>query len=230
MVLDLPPSVADDWRRLGSRTDERSLSLATVTAETTVFEHRPTADALDQLRADGEIPARSLFTVDLSISPSLSLVGLSPDNALDKAAPKVREQFVDTLEDDGITVRGERASEYIDRPDGTVGHLTVLEVAYPTGSAGSAGQAGESDATGSETAADEAAAAERPAIDAEAHAAVWPDDDAYVMAGGLLPLEAPDADLLGAALDVDPDRDREIVVDVFRRLELGSAADDAGST
>jgi len=69
MALDLPPLVADDWRRLGDRTDERSLSLATVTAETTVFEHRPTADALERLRSGGDVPARSLFTVDLQITP-----------------------------------------------------------------------------------------------------------------------------------------------------------------
>ncbi|WP_222916920.1 hypothetical protein [Natrinema sp. SYSU A 869] len=214
MTIDLPPAVADDWRRLGSRTDERSLSLATVTAETTVFEHRPTADALERLRADGDIPARSLFTVDLDISPSLSTIGLSSADALEMAAPKAREQFVDTVEDDGIEVGAERANEYIDRPDGSVGHLSVLEVAYPTDS-GAAADGGEGPDGEPET------------IDAEAHVAVWPAADTYVMAGGILPLEAPDdADLLAAALDVDPARDREAIVDVFRGLELEDAADD----
>ncbi|MBZ6494143.1 hypothetical protein [Natrinema longum] len=216
MAIDLPPAVADDWRRLGGRTDERSLSLATVTAETTVFEHRPTADALKRLRADGDVPARSLFTVDLAISPSLSAIGLDPGDALELAAPKAREVFVETVEDDGIAVGGERASEFIDRPDGAVGHLTVLEVAYPTDGA-TATDGGTSDDTGDESA----------TIDAEAHVAVWPAADAYAMAGGIVPLEAPDdADLLAAALDVDPTRDREAIVDLFRGLDLEPASDD----
>lgn len=221
MTIDLPPAVADDWRRRVSRTDERSLSLATVTAETTVFEHLPTADALERLREDGDIPARSLFTVDLRISPSLSILGLSPGDALEKAAPKAREQFVETVEDDGIDVGDERTTEYIDRPDGSIGHLTVFEVAYPTDS-GTAADGGESTDDGDGTATDAAT------IDAEAHVAVWPAADAYVMAGGILPLEAPDgADLLAAALDVDPARDREAIVDLFRGLELGAPTDDS---
>ncbi|SER17990.1 hypothetical protein [Natrinema salaciae] len=216
MAIDLPPAVVDDWRRLDRRTDERTLSLATVTAETTIFEHRPTAEALERLRADGDIPARSLFTVALDISPSLSAIGLSPADALEMAAPKAREGFVETVEDDGIAVGEKRASEYIDRPDGSVGHLTVFEVAYPTDSGTATGAAS----------ADGGDDVEDAAIDAEAHVAVWPAADAYVLAGGLLPLETPDSDLLAAALDVDPARDREAIVDVFRGLELESGTDD----
>ncbi|QCW03124.1 hypothetical protein [Natrinema pallidum] len=210
MPIDLPPAVADDWRRLGSRTDERSLSLATVTAETAVFEHRPTADALERLRGGRDVPVRSLFTVALDISPSLSTIGLSAADALDVAAPKAREQFVDTVADDGIEVGAERATEYIDRPDGAVGHLSVLEAAYPIEAAVDGAAVGDGTAT----------------IDAEAHVAVWPTADTYVMAGGLLPLEGPaDAALLAAALDVDPARDREAIVDLFRGLELEDATD-----
>jgi|GEM_PF-508041 hypothetical protein len=234
MALDLPPLVADDWRRLGDRTDERSLSLATVTAETTVFEHRPTADALERLRSGGDVPARSLFTVDLQITPSLSTIGLEPAAALEMAAPKAREQFVDTIEDDGIAVGAERASEYIDRPDGAIGHLTVLEVAYPTDSDASVTDDAEAVADDGERADGGDATGETPTtatIDAEAHVAVWPAADAYVMAGGVLPLESPDgADLLAAALDVDPARDREAIVDLFRGLDLEGAADDDGTT
>ncbi len=210
MPIDLPPAVADDWRRLGSRTDERSLSLATVTAETAVFEHQPTADALEQLRGGRDIPVRSLFTVALDISPSLSTIGLSAADALDVAAPKAREQFVDTVADDGIAIGAERATEYIDRPDGAVGHLSVLDVAYPIDAAVDGVTVDDGTAT----------------IDAEAHVAVWPTADTYVLAGGLLPLEGPaDAALLAAALDVDPARDRETIVDLFRGLELEDAAD-----
>ncbi|RZH68135.1 hypothetical protein [Natrinema altunense] len=210
MPIDLPSAVADDWCRLGSRTDERSLSLATVTAETAVFEHQPTADALEQLRGGRDIPVRSLFTVALDISPSLSTIGLSAADALDVAAPKAREQFVDTVADDGIAIGAERATEYIDRPDGAVGHLSVLDVAYPIDAAVDGATVGDGTAT----------------IDAEAHVAVWPTADTYVLAGGLLPLEGPaDAALLAAALDVDPARDRETIVDLFRGLELEDAAD-----
>jgi len=47
----------------------------------------------------------------------------------------------------------------------------------------------------------------------------------------VLPLESPDgADLLAAALDVDPARDREAIVDLFRGLDLEGAADDDGTT
>ncbi|QLG49245.1 hypothetical protein [Natrinema halophilum] len=211
MAIDLPPAVADDWQRVGRRTDDRTLSLATITTETAVFEHQPTADALERLRSVGDVPVRSLFTVDVRISPSLETIGLSAADALEVAAPNARDQFVDTIEDDEIAVRGERTSEHIDRPDGAVGHLSVLETAYPIDTTNT-----------SDTV--EAAGADA-SIDAEAHVAIWPADDAYVLAGGLLPLEGPDgADLLAAALDVDPARDREAIVDLFRGLDLGAPA------
>ncbi|OAQ52275.1 hypothetical protein HTG_11680 [Natrinema mahii] len=212
MAIDLPPAVADDWHHVGGRTDDRSLSLATITAETAVFEHRPTADALERLRADGDVPARSLFTVALAISPSLSAIGLDPGDALELAAPKARDGVVETLADDGIDVGAERANEYIDRPDGAIGHLTVLEAAYPVDST---------------AAADGGSPDDDPAtIDAEVHVAVWPDGESYTLAGGLLPLEAAGSDLLAAALDVDPARDREAIVDLFRGLDLESTGDD----
>ncbi|WP_455447886.1 hypothetical protein [Natrinema thermotolerans] len=207
MAIDLPPAVADDWHHVGGRTDDRSLSLATITAETAVFRHRPTADALERLRADGSVPARSLFTVDLAISPSLSAIGLDPGDALELAAPKARDGVVETLADDRIEVGAERANEYIDRPDGAIGHLTVLEAAYPI----DANAATDDDSA---------------TIDAEVHAAVWPDGESYTLAGGLLPLEAPESDLLAAALDVDPARDREAIVDLFRGLDLEASDGD----
>ncbi|TMT87599.1 hypothetical protein E2L06_13800 [Haloterrigena sp. H1] len=209
MTIDLPAAVADDWRQLGTQTEKRRLSLMTITAETTVFEHRPTADALERLRASGSIPARSLFLIELQLNPSLSTMGLSPSDALGMAAPKARKGFVETIEDDGIIVGDERTSEHIDRPDGTVGHLTVFEAGYPVDA---------------DSAADDADAA---TIGAEAHIAIWPAADTYVMAGGLVPLEAPDEPAtLEAALDIDPARDREAIVDLFRGLELEAADDD----
>lgn len=212
MTIDLPAAVADDWQRLGTQTEKRRLSLMTITAETSVFEHRPTADALERLRASGSIPARSLFLIELQLNPSLSTMGLSPSDALGMAAPKARTGFVETIEDDGIIVGDERTSEHIDRPDGTVGHLTVFEADYPV----DAGSAADDD--------DDADAA---TIDAEAHIAIWPAADTYVMAGGLVPLEAPDEPAtLEAALDIDPARDREAIVDLFRGLELEATDED----
>ncbi|ELZ22063.1 hypothetical protein [Natrinema limicola] len=212
MTIDLPAAVADDWQRLGTQTEKRRLSLMTITAETSVFEHRPTADALERLRASGSIPARSLFLIELQLNPSLSTMGLSPSDALGMAAPKARTGFVETIEDDGIIVGDERTSEHIDRPDGTVGHLTVFEADYPV----DAGSAADDD--------DDADAA---TIDAEAHIAIWPAADTYVMAGGLVPLEAPDDPAtLEAALDIDPARDREAIVDLFRGLELEATDED----
>jgi len=166
--------------------------------------------------------------------PPLSTIGLEPAAALEDGGPEAREQFVDTIEDDGIAVGAERASEYIDRPDGAIGHLTVLEVAYPTDSDASVTDDAEAVADDGERADGGDATGETPTtatIDAEAHVAVWPAADAYVMAGRVLPLESPDgADLLAAALDVDPARDREAIVDLFRGLDLEGAADDDGTT
>ncbi|MFA9417036.1 hypothetical protein [Natrinema sp. HArc-T2] len=211
MTIDLPPAVADDWRQLGTQTENRRLALMTITAETTVFEHQPTADALEQLHTDGSIPARSLFLIELELDPPLSTMGLSPSDALGMAAPKARNGFVETIEDDGILVGDERASEHIDRPDGTVGHLTVFEAAYPIDDAAADNDDGD----------DEAAT-----IDAEAHVAIWPAADTYVMAGGLVPLEAPDEPAtLEAALDINPARDREAIVDLFRGLKLEATED-----
>ena len=213
MTIDLPAAVADDWRRLGTQTEKRRLSLMTITAETTVFEHRPTADALEQLHTSGSIPARSLFLIELQLNPSLSTMGVSPSGALGMAAPKARTGFVETIEDDGIIVGDERTSEHIDRPDGTVGHLTVFEASYPID--------GDSEPDGND------ADAEAATVDAEAHIAIWPAAETYVMAGGLVPLEAPDEPAtLEAALDIDPARDREAIVDLFRGLDLEATDED----
>lgn len=204
MTTDLPASVRDDWRRVGDRTTESRLALVTVRAETTVYEHVPTAEALAALRDGGEIPARSLFTVETAFDPPLSAVGLSPDDAMEMAAPKATAQFVDTLEDDGIAVGEARFDESVERPDGTVARLSVHAATYPVdGSRGAEAGAGAPPLPSS--------------IDAEAHVAVWPTTDAFAMAGGVLPLEAP-AGLEG--LDVDAERDRTTVLDVVRRVSL----------
>lgn len=216
MATDLPRAIRDDWRRVGDRTSERRIALVSVTAETTVYEHAPTADALATLRDGGQIPVRSLFTVETTFSPSLSAVGLSPAGAMETAAPKAKAQFVETLEDDGIAVGDERFDEPVERPDGTVARLSVRGATYPIDPA--VGAAAASDAAADEGTGDPTDGGR--SIDAEAYVAVWPTADAYAMAGGLLPLEAP----AGVDLDVDPERDRTTVLDFVRHVSLERTA------
>ncbi|ELY53259.1 hypothetical protein [Natronolimnohabitans innermongolicus] len=235
MTANLPESLADSWRAKGNRTGESSVLLASITAETTVFEPTDPADGLEAA-AGSEIPVRSLFTVDLSISPSLSSLGIDPDSALEKAAPKARSQFVDTLESEGLRVDETRNTLEFEAANGNEGVWFVFDVAYPLATA-----VDEADDTG----ADENESAEPPRIDAEGHIAVWPLESTLGMAGGVLPLEGLDAASVGAvdgaagadetpvanggvpaadddvvpAFDVDPERDRETIASLVRTIE-----------
>lgn len=197
MTSALPESVAGTWQRAGTRTGESSVLLTSITAETTVYE--PAETALSEL-GSSDIPVRSLFTVDMRFSPSLSSVGVSPASVLSKAAPKARSQFVDLVEDDGLVVEDTRETLSFERPDGTEGRWYVLDATYPL-------------SPDLET--------DRESLAAEANVAIWPTEDAYGMAGGTLPLEA----LAGfEALEVDPERDRETIASLIRSVDP-----DAGS-
>ncbi|QSX00163.1 hypothetical protein [Haloterrigena alkaliphila] len=205
MTFDLPASVADSWRALGTRTGETSVVLASITAETTVYEPIEGADELAAVGAS-EIPARSLFAVDVTVSPSLSSLGMAPESVFEKAAPKAKSQFVDTLESEGLTVEGTRETLEFEASNGETGSWYVFDVAYPV-------DPEVTDGT------------ER--IDAEAHAAVWPTETTFGMAGGVLPLE--DGVDTGAAdsettpedgLDVDPERDRETIAELIRTIDF----------
>ena len=220
MTFDLPASVADSWRPLGTRTGETSVALASITAETTVYEPLEGSDELDAVGAS-DIPARSLFVVDISVTPSLSTLGMSPESVFEKAAPKAKSQFVDTLEDEGLVVEGTRESHEFEATNGSAGTWFVFDVAYPV---------------------DSAAADGTDEIDAEAHAAVWPTETSYAVAGGVLPLEGVDGDGAETAatnggelddpFDVDPDRDRETIAELIRTIDLeddGSSESDSES-
>ena len=206
MTVHLPESLAGSWRVVGSRTGESSVVLASITAETTVYEPVDPADGLAALDAN-DVPVRSLFTVDLSISPSLATLGVDPESILSTAAPKAREQFTATLEDASITVEELRNSLEFEASNGTAGVWSVLDVGYP---------------------ADLEAAVER--IDAEAHVAVWPLESTFGMAGGVVPLEEladeGAAAAGGAGLDVDPERDRETIAELIRTIDLADDAED----
>lgn len=201
--LVLPASIRDAWRPLGTRTEERRIALAAVVAETTLYEHVATATALDGLRGS-DVPVRSLFAIDLSFRPSLSSLGVSPAAALPMAAPQAERQFVESVEDDGLVVDGERSSERFERADGAAGRRYVLDVSYPL-----------DPADGGDTA----------WLDAETHVAVWPTDRAYRMAGGTFPLADADGVAGAEGLVAAPERDRETVLDVVRTVELADDGD-----
>jgi hypothetical protein len=198
MTSALPDSVAGTWRSVGTRTGSTNVLVTTVTAETTVYEPAE-AIVLNDLGAS-EIPIRSLFTVDLSFSPSLSTFGTSPKAVFSTAAPKAKRQFLGVIEDEGVVVEDTRETLSFERPDGTAGKWYVLDVSYPL-------------APGLET--------ECSTLDAETNVAIWPTDDAYGMAGGTLPLELPDdvADALGGSIEIDPERDRETIASLIRTFE-----------
>ena len=204
MTFDLPEAVADSWRPLGTRTGETSAMLASITAETTVYERITPAAGVDALEAS-DIPARSLFVVDVTVSPSPDDLGLSTTSVFSKAAPKAKDQFIDTLESEGLAVDGTRNSLEFEASNGTEGSWYVLDVGYPV------------DAETDE---------ETERIDAEAHIAVWPLESTFGMAGGVLPLEdgvrteGGNSPTPGGELDVDPERDRETIAQLIRTIDF----------
>ncbi|WP_049921665.1 hypothetical protein [Halopiger djelfimassiliensis] len=199
MTTDLPDSLAETWQPLGTRTGETSVLVASITAETTLY--GPTEPEIRADRGESAIPPRSLFAVDLDVSPSLSSIGISPDSVLSKAAPEAKSQFVETIEGEGLAVENTRETHEFEAQNGTAGIWYVLEASYPIDSG---------DGT--------------PRIATEAHVAVWPTETSYGVAGGTVPLETPDA--AGGSnedgLAVDPERDRETIATLVRTVDLGT--------
>ncbi|GAB3676129.1 hypothetical protein [Halopiger thermotolerans] len=190
MTADLPSSLADAWRPAGTKTGESSVMVASITAETTLYEPlEPTALAD---RAASAIPLRSLFVVDLSVSPSLSTIGVSPSAVFEKAAPKAKNQFVDTVEDEGLVVEDTRDTLEFEAPNGEAGKWYVLDVSYPL----------EGD----------------DRIAAEANVAVWPTEANFGVAGGILPLEDGAVDVPEDA--VAPERDRDTIAELIETIDL----------
>ncbi|WP_265108772.1 hypothetical protein [Halosolutus halophilus] len=207
MTITLPESLAGTWRPAGTRTGTTSVLVASITAETTLYEPIETASTLAQLGAS-DVPIRSLFAVDLAFSPPLSALGVSPRAVFSVAAPKARGQFVDTIEDEGFVVEGTRETHSFEAANGTEGRWFVLDVSYPV--------------------APEVAAIGPDRLPAETHVAVWPTETTYGMAGGTTPLEVP-ADVaatIGEELRVEPDRDRERIAHLVRSIDPESSAEE----
>ena len=192
MPTPLPQPFRETWRPVGTRRRRSRFALVSSVTETTLYEHGPTADALADSLSDGDVPVRSLFAIELTMTPSLPSMGVSPRAVLGMAASQVKRQVVRSVEAEGLLVGDERESRPFDRADGTVGRRYVLESAARV----------EPDAE---------------PIDAETHVGVWPTAESYGVAGGTLPLEAPSG--LGPALDPDPDRDRETVCAFVRSVD-----------
>ncbi|WP_049927554.1 hypothetical protein [Halopiger goleimassiliensis] len=176
MTVDLPDSFADEWEPVTTLTDERSVTLVTLEAATTVYEPAGAATP-----ATGDLPLRSLFVVDLDISPPLSMVGIEPTGVLSMAALKAKDSFVELAEDEGLDVDGVRDTLPFESPSGEPGKWYVLDVTFPLPGDGTDGTAAR--------------------VDAEAHVVVWPTETSFGVAGGTLPLET--------VADVSPNRDRD---------------------
>ncbi|ELY63544.1 hypothetical protein C490_16039 [Natronobacterium gregoryi SP2] len=193
----MPESLADAWQPLGTRTAETSVMMATITAETRLYEPVDTP----AIRAsDSKIPIRSLFGVDLSFSPPLGALGISPADVFSIAAPKAKRQFVSTIEDEGVIVEQTRDKHSFQASNGTTGRWFVLDVSYPLSA--------------------EATSAGAEQLPAETHVAVWPTTETFEMAGGTLPLEAP-SELdrsVATELTIDPQRDRERIATLVRSI------------
>lgn len=165
MSSDLPAEFAKRWEPVTTLTDDRSVFVVSIAAETTVY--GPT-DEPNPAIFEGSIPIRSLFIVDLEFSPSLPSVGVSPAGIVSMAAPKAKNSFVDAVADKGLVVDGVRETIAFERDGGAPGKWYVLDAGYPLSNSN----------------------ADR--LTAEAHVVVWPTDRSFGVVGGTLPLEAGD--------------------------------------
>ncbi len=192
MSDELPGPLADGWRPVTTLTDERQVFVVSISAATTIYE------PIDEPAIAGletGLPARSLFLVDLTFAPQLPAVGISPTTVRSLAAKKARSQFVDLVTDAGLAVDGVRETHAFKRDHGPHGEWFVLDAAVPL--------------AGGEQ------------LPAEAHVIVWPTDTSFGVAGGTLPLAAPDTDLTDGEqpIPVDPTADRKRIARLVRAID-----------
>lgn len=196
MTDALPADLREAWRPVTTLTDDRSIVAVSVTAETTIYEPvEPPATT----PVEASLPLRSLFVTDLTVSPSLSTIGLEPTGLLSMAASQANDRFVDAAEARGVTVDGTRETIAFESPSGEPGKWHVLEATYPL------------------AAGDDATPADADSLTAEAHVVVWPTDSSFGVVGGTHPLEA-----VGDRA-IDPERDRDRIARVVRSLGDGQS-------
>ncbi len=193
MTDDLPGPLADGWQPVTTLTDQRQVFVVSISAETTVYEpiDEPAVAGLETA-----LPVRSLFCVDLTFSPSLPAVGITPRAVRSMAAKKARSQFVDLVEDEGLVVDGVRETHAFKRECGPHGTWFVLDALVPL-------------ADGDE-------------LPAEAHVIVWPTETSFGVVGGTLPLEEPSGERAavdGQQLTVDPTTDRNRIVRLVSAMD-----------
>ncbi|RQG88922.1 hypothetical protein EA462_11040 [Natrarchaeobius halalkaliphilus] len=216
MTADLPESLAGAWQPHATHADELTVLFASISAETTVFEPVETTPLEAALAS--ELPVRSLFVVELSFSPPLPSLGVSPASVHSKAVSRATDQLVSLLTDAGVIVDGVRERLEFEAPNGKPGTWSVVDVRYPIADGRSV------DATNGTDDADP--------IRAEAHVAVWPGERTFGVAGGTLPLERPDRFRTNTAavsdgrsdenrtVEIDPERDRETVSTLISDIDL----------
>ncbi|MFP9191630.1 hypothetical protein [Natronosalvus vescus] len=211
MTAALPESFRPGWRVVGTRTDRDTVAFVTITAETTVFEHRKTAEILEVTTSD--LAVRSLLAVDLAFSPPLSILGAGPERLRSLVTSNATDRFVERLEDAGVAVLGERKTVEFDRGDGTAGNWYVFETAHPIALSPDDGAK-----RGDESTATAMDGQDHTRLATETHVAVWPTDASFAMAGGTLPLERPPKKGTSSdtTIEVDPERDRETIATFVR--------------
>ncbi len=200
MTTALPESLAESWQAAGTRSGTSTVMVMSISAETTVYEPIETAASLAKLGAS-DMPVRSLFTVDMTFSPSLATFGVSPKGVFSMAVPKAKGQFVDIVEDEGLVVEGTRETHSFEAANGTSGKWFVLDVVYPLAS--------------------ELATEQTDRLAAETHIAIWPTETTYGMAGGTVPLELPAGvgDAIDGEIPVNPAADRERIAELVRSID-----------
>ncbi|MCU4751096.1 hypothetical protein OB919_03720 [Halobacteria archaeon AArc-curdl1] len=213
MSTALPSEFADEWRQTGTRRERGSIMVLSVVAETTLYEHRETATAMDDV--DTTLSPRSLYRIDLEIHPPLSALGVTPEGVFSMAAGKAKGRFISMIESEGLLIDGERKVVSFDRGDGVAGKWYVFESRYPLATETSE-NAGNSSDSSSDTPGTGGENSLADGITTETHLAIWPAGNSYAMAGGTFPLEAPPG--LESTFQVDPNADRETIAAFVRAM------------
>lgn len=181
----LPAAVADEHEYEHVRdesADAFSIAVVSVTQHTRIYEHAPTAAALEDGRTDAvSLPLRGAFVGGLRPSPSLDTLGMDPAGVFDQVTAKGEEVFAETFADYGLTDVELVETREVERYDEVTAHLYEYAATYPLADG---------------------------AVDCTVWAAVWPTADAFDVAGGCYPTSAAE----GIDVAPERDRERVLSV------------------